>query len=97
MKINTDTVVQKQTATPHKRIGKEVLILNLRDGNYFVINEIGFFIWNLIDGRKSIEKIASRISSQFDVSKTKALRDMTAFVKQLDKIKLISHFSSPSA
>lgn len=97
MKINTDTVIQKQTATPHKRIGKEVLILNLRDGNYFVINEVGFFIWNLLDGRKPIEKIASRISSQFDVSKTTASKDVMTFVKQLNKIKLISHFSSPSA
>lgn len=97
MKINTDTVIQKQTAAPHKRIGKEVLILNLRDGNYFVINEVGFFIWNLLDGRKSVEKIASRISSQFDVSKTTASKDVITFVKQLDKIKLISHFSSPSA
>lgn len=82
-KITADTFVKRQENIPWKVIENEGILLNLRNGNYFTINEAGLFIWKLLDGSKNLEKIAKRISSRYNINKTLAFSDLLKFIKTL--------------
>jgi hypothetical protein len=45
--------------------GKQVL-LNLADGQYYALDEVGSRIWALCDGSRSIAEVISVIAEEFD-------------------------------
>jgi len=47
------------------------------------INEIGLFIWNLLEKDCDLDEVANAICNEYDVSYEKALMDGESFVKQL--------------
>jgi len=56
----------------------------LPDGSYIkVLNESGSRIWELLDGRRGLEEIASVIAAEYDVSPEEAGRDVREFVDLL--------------
>ncbi len=47
------------------------------------LNPVGSRVWELIDGRRSVEEIVEAIAREFDVSREAATRDVTGFVREL--------------
>jgi hypothetical protein len=44
------------------------------------LNETGAFIWELIDGRRDIKEITSRVAEEFDVDQREAEKDILLFL-----------------
>ena len=56
----------------------------LPDGSYIkVLNETGSRIWELLDGRRGLDEIASVIAAEYDVPPEQAGRDVREFVDLL--------------
>ena len=53
------------------------------------LNRTGARIWELIDGRRSLAEIASRIAAEFQVTPERALQDVAPFVSQLAQRRLL--------
>ena len=68
---------------------KQGILLKLEDGIYYGVNEIGLMIWELLDGKMTVDDIISCISQEFDVSRARAASDVQAFLKILQKKGLI--------
>ena len=49
----------------------------------YTLNETGAFIWDLIDGKRSIEEIAEELVKEFDVDSPTASIDVNELVKEL--------------
>ncbi|MBL7135305.1 MAG: PqqD family protein [Candidatus Marinimicrobia bacterium] len=59
-----------------KQFDDENLLINIETGFYFRLNEVGNFIWPLLDGKQSNEEIIEKIVEEFDVQIEKANSDL---------------------
>jgi len=61
----------------------------------YTLNEVGSVIWELLDGRTSIEQIVAAVCSRYEVAPEEARRDVTELIDSLEKAGLI-HVSPAS-
>jgi hypothetical protein len=54
----------------------------------FVLEGVGEFIWNSMDGKKTTAEIAREIVAEFDVMPEEAERDLTTFLARLREMDL---------
>lgn len=78
-------IPSKSSQTASRIIDGEAVIVLLKKSRVHVLNEVGSRIWELSNGKRSIKKIANTIFKEFKVTKKKALKDTTEFVKNLTK------------
>lgn len=89
-----DNIYQKDSNIVYRRIANEYILVPIRqqvaDLNcIYVLNEIGAFIWEMIDGKSNTEQILKGIVDIYDVEEGAAKDDLIIFVNQLLKIKAI--------
>lgn len=48
-----------------------------------VLNAIGSFIWNGIDGRRTLGEIVQQLLNEYDISREQAVADLEEFVASL--------------
>jgi hypothetical protein len=53
------------------------------------LNEVGAFIWNLIDGRTSLSRIVEAVQAEFEVSFEEAEKDTQGFIAALEQAGMI--------
>ena len=66
------------------------VIVSRQDGRLSVVNEVGAFIWELIDGQNSVEFIVSQVVDHFDVSTDVARADVVTFLQALSDRDLVT-------
>jgi hypothetical protein len=49
----------------------------------FVLNEVGSWVWDHLDGQRRLDELAAGLSVEFDVDEEQALSDAETFVRQL--------------
>ena len=91
---NLNTIYQKDSNMVYRRIADEYILVPIRqqvaDLNcIYTLNEIGAFIWELIDGKSNIKQILKNITAAYDVEEKAAKDDLISFISQLLKIKAI--------
>jgi len=70
--------------------GGDAVIVHARSGKVNVVNYVGAFIWNQIDGKKSVQEIIEEVVRTFDVSPEQAHDDTVAFLQSLAERHLIT-------
>ncbi len=55
-------------------------------GKLFTLNETGAFIWESIDGRKTMGEVMRRLMDEYGVEETTAREDLQELVQKLKKI-----------
>lgn len=68
----------------------DAVIVHARSGKVSVVNHVGAFIWNQIDGKKSVQEIIEEVVRAFDVSPEQARADTLAFLQSLAERQLIT-------
>lgn len=48
------------------------------------LNDVGAFIWEQIDGRKSVSQVAEAVRGEFDVAPEQAERETSEFIAALE-------------
>lgn len=66
-----------------KKFDEESVLLNLSTGYYFRLNQVGTFIWPMINRENNISDIVNRVVVKFDVSQRQARTDVHNFIEQL--------------
>ena len=64
-------------------MGGEVVILDLKSGNYYGLDAVGARVWTLIEEPASLADIRRTIMDEYDVDAQTCDRDILAFVEQL--------------
>ena len=68
----------------------EKIILNFSKGNYYSLDEVGAFIWELLTTKPhSFEEIIEEVQENFDVDKTNCSSDIELLIQDLLKENLI--------
>ncbi|HUV01493.1 MAG TPA: PqqD family protein [Bacteroidales bacterium] len=71
-----------------RKTGNEYVLVpianNIADMNsIYTLNETGAFIWDLIDGKRSVEEIINALTDEYDTDFETAKSDMFSFMNNL--------------
>ena len=67
----------------------EAIIINLSNGIYYSMDKVGGLIWELIDGRYSLEEMVTALCALYDVSAEKAKSDVERLLGELVQENLV--------
>ncbi len=71
------------------RPGRWAVLLDLKSGQYYGLNEVGTYIWSLIDAPRTVADIVAAMAEEFDVSREQLNLDVMNFLQQMEEQKLI--------
>jgi len=77
-----------------RKTGNEYVLVpvtnNIADMNsVYTLNETGAFIWDLIDGEKSVKDLIEAMISQYNIDRDTATADVFSFVDNMSKYLII--------
>jgi len=84
-----------------REIEGEIIIVPLvagigdMEGELYTLNETGKAIWSRLDGHTVLREIVEELSSQFEASAEDIKEDVTGFVSELVKRKILIEVSQP--
>ncbi len=77
------------------QLGSEHVMLNLSDGTYYGLDEVGSEIWTLLQSPTSVTGICRAIVDTFDVDDETCLRDVVRLLNELMARGLVEERVSP--
>ncbi|GAB4030988.1 PqqD family protein [Spirosoma jeollabukense] len=85
MTINHSTRIQLASGQSSSALGKETIVLNYDQGSYYELNEIGGFIWALLQTNKvmAVEEIQEKILNEFDVQEDVCQKELKIFLENM--------------
>ena len=77
-----------------RQIAGETIIVPIRGKladmqNIFAINVVAEFIWERMDGQKTLDQITGEVAAHFEVDENQARSDVAEFVSELSEAGLI--------
>lgn len=77
-----------------KKTGNEYVLVpvanNIADmDSVYTLNETGTFIWELIDGKKSVNDLIEAVVNEYDTDNKKATEDVFSFIDEMRKYLII--------
>ena len=78
-------------------LGDDTVILDVKAGLYFSLDNVGAFIWQLIQQPHSVEDLRRAITEEFEVDAETCQRDLLALLGQLADRKLIEILDAAAA
>lgn len=74
------------------RPGKSTLILlDIRGGEYYTLDEVGARIWELCDGSRTVAAIVAQIVEEYDASAETVQADVLELLTDLGQEKLLTN------
>ncbi len=87
--IAKTSILSHSSSVVSKRIGDEYLLVPLTDNiadmdSLYRLNTTGAFIWDAIDGKKSVSEIIILMVEEFDTDIDEAERDTLLFLEEIN-------------
>jgi hypothetical protein len=79
-------------ATPDQvssKLGDEAVILNIKSGVYFGLNEVGARVWTLIQEPVSIARVIQTLLGEYDVEPEQCKEEVLSLIKELIDVSLV--------
>lgn len=90
MKILKETKIERVKNVAQRLFEERMLVITPKDSLLHRFNEVGTFIWQILDKPKTIEEICEAVKEHFeDVEEKQVFEDITGFIDKLNKNKLI--------
>ncbi|MBE9041280.1 lasso peptide biosynthesis PqqD family chaperone [Oscillatoriales cyanobacterium LEGE 11467] len=67
----------------------EMVVLDLKSGAYYGLNEVGTDIWKAIEEPKSVSEVIEIVVTKYDVEKEQCKQDTIALLQELEATGLI--------
>jgi len=87
--IDRESCPKRTAQVIAQKASNDWLLLNMEDGNYFSLNEIGGRIWELCDGNRSVSQLAAALAAEYDTSTEVLEKDILELLEHLQNGKLI--------
>ena len=83
MSLSLDDALTMAPDVMFRNLNDEAVLLDLKNGTYFGLNDIGTRIWELILEHGSLSQVRDLILQEFDVDREAVERDLLALAGQL--------------
>mgnify|MGYP001550100395 CR=1 FL=1 len=87
--LDLDAVPRHGEAVIYRLVDGEAILLDLDSSYYYSLDPIGSEIWGMCDGTRSLQSVAERVCSDYDVDWDQAQADLLALVADLRQEGLI--------
>ena len=87
--VNIDSVITKNKEIDDADLDGEKVMMNLDKGQYFMMNEVGSRIWELIEGNTPIVNIIETLTNEYDVDEETCENTVMEFLGRLKNADLI--------
>ena len=88
--INLETVINKNLEIDDTDLDGEKVMMNLDKGEYFMMNEVGSRIWEIISEPINVEEIINTLRNEYEVDEETCKDTVIEFLGRLDHADLIS-------
>jgi hypothetical protein len=76
--------------------GRETVILDLKAGTYFGLDDVGTRVWSLIQRQQTVGAIRDTILTEYDVSRSTCDADLQALLHDLVTRRLVEIADQPA-
>lgn len=83
-------IIERTPDVLYSEIDGEVVILSVKNEEYYYLNSIGSAIWHILETPCKMEKILSALLSNYDINEEKCLEDTASYLQDLYDIGLIA-------
>ena len=80
--ISNSAVISAASDVLVSEFGEELVILNLRDGVYYGLEDVGSRIWSLLQEPVTISMLRDALVEEFDVDPARSERDVRALLEE---------------
>ena len=87
--FNIESIVYKNKEIDDVDLDGEKVMMNLDKGQYFMMNEVGSRIWELIEGNTSIVNIIETLTNEYQVDEETCENTVMEFLGRLKDAELI--------
>jgi hypothetical protein len=89
-----NSILSHSPSVVTRKTGNEYVLVpvanNIADMNsVFTLNETGAFIWEKIDGNKTVSEIIEALTAEYEIDKETASKDILDFVDNMSKYLII--------
>jgi hypothetical protein len=89
VEISVESTFSIPESVAWRNVNEEIVILKLKSGEYYTLNEIGQHIWQGISDQQNVESILKQIVDQFDVTYDKVKEDVMRFLENMLKESIV--------
>jgi len=92
---NLDRIYKKNENLVFRKIEDETILVPIKDnvgdmGSIYNLNEMAAFVWEQLDGKKSLQDIKNRLLEEYEVSAKEAEGDLLEYISQLKEIEAVT-------
>jgi hypothetical protein len=89
------SILSHSSSVVTRKTGNEYVLVpitnNIADMNsVYTLNETGAFIWEQIDGKRSVEEIIIALTTEYDIDNKNAETDVYSFIENMSKYLIIN-------
>ena len=88
--MNSETTVKPVPGVIWRTLDDETVLILPNSGHYVIINEVGTFIWELIERAMPVKEIEREIVDTYGVTIEQAATDLQTFLNELSHKGLIT-------
>ena len=88
--LTPSAVVSRSEELVSAPIGDELAMMDVDTGSYYMLDDIGTFVWEAISGPTRVADVLVRVREQYDVSAERCEADVLALLESLREKGLLS-------
>jgi len=88
--INRESCPKRGDQVIAQKASHELLLLNMEDGNYYSLDEIGGRIWELCDGNRTVSQVVAALAAEYEAPYSTLEYDVIELLEDFHKGKLIA-------
>jgi len=73
----------------YRIIDEEAVVLNLKTGDYYLLEGTSAFIWKQLEKKISLKDLTERVNNEYAMDKRIVARDLKSLIKDLSNENLI--------
>ncbi len=92
--VDLNLIFSQSSSVVTRKTGNEYVLVpianNIADMNsVYTLNETGAFLWEQLDGKKSVKDLIDALISEYNVENETAAADVFSFIKEMSKYLII--------
>jgi len=82
------SVLSRSSSVVTRKTGNEYVLVPVTDNiadmdSVYTLNETGAFIWEQIDGKRTVGEIIEKIIIEYEIDEKKAVSDLFSFIENM--------------
>jgi len=81
--ISLDSIVVASGELVSANLDGEVVILGFKSGSYYSLDQVGAFVWDLLQQSRKVSELRDTILSEYDIDLERCQQDLFALLAEL--------------